>query len=153
MLLKALTRRIAKGSQKIPLRLALVVPFVLQIFGTVGLTGYISLRNGQIAVNDVAQQLQVEIGIRIQQTLRHYLEVPRIINKINVNAMKLEQLNLQDARSMTRQFWNQKFLFDSAKVSAIYLGTAEGEFFGIGLQDNKTWQTGRAGETNQKKIS
>ncbi|WP_449419709.1 adenylate/guanylate cyclase domain-containing protein [Phormidium nigroviride] len=152
MLLKALTRRIAKGSQKIPLRLVLVVPFVLQIFGTVGLTGYISLRNGQIAVNDVAQQLQVEIGVRIQQTLRHYLEVPRIINKINVNAMRLEQLNLQDARSMTRQFWNQKFLFDSAKVSAIYLGTAEGEFFGIGLQDNKTWQTGRAGKQTKRKF-
>ncbi|HLO46967.1 MAG TPA: adenylate/guanylate cyclase domain-containing protein [Kamptonema sp.] len=146
MLLKALTRRIFKGSKKMPLRLAMVVPFVLQIFGTVGLTGYVSLRNGQIAVNDVAHQLQIEIGNRIQKNLSDYLAAPRIINQINVNAVKLNQLDLQDARKMTRQFWNQRFLFDSAKVSAIYLGTAEGEFFGIGLQDNKTWQTGRAGK-------
>ena len=39
------------------LRLLLVVPFVVQIFSAVGITGYISLRNGQQSVNDLANQL------------------------------------------------------------------------------------------------
>ncbi|NEU81847.1 hypothetical protein [Nostoc sp. UIC 10630] len=39
---------------RLPLRSLLIVPFVLQIFAAVGLTGYISLRNGQKAVNDVS---------------------------------------------------------------------------------------------------
>ncbi|CBN54789.1 MULTISPECIES: adenylate/guanylate cyclase domain-containing protein [Kamptonema] len=152
MLLKALTRRIAKGSQKIPLRLVLVVPFVLQIFGTVGLTGYISLRNGQIAVNDVAQQLQVEIGVRIEQMLTHYLQLPIVINRINVNAMKLNQLNTKDTSSMTRHFWNQRLLFDSVKISAIYFGSNEGEFFGLGWQDNQSWQIGRSGKQTKSRF-
>ncbi|OCR00569.1 family 3 adenylate cyclase [Oscillatoriales cyanobacterium USR001] len=146
MLLKALTTQISKTVQRIPLRVALVVPFVLQIFGTVGLTGYLSLRNGQIAVSDVAQKVQVEIGIRIEQMLTHYLQIPLTINRINVNAIKLNQLNLKDAPSITRHFWNQRFLFDSAKISAIYFGSNEGEFFGLGWQDNQSWQIGRAGK-------
>lgn len=45
---------IVKIASKVPLRIVLIVPFVLQIFGTVGLVGYLSLRNGRKAVNDVA---------------------------------------------------------------------------------------------------
>lgn len=146
MLLKALTDWISKSSQKIPLRLALVVPFVLQIFGTVGLTGYLSLRNGQITVNDIAQKVQVEIGIQIKQMLTNYLQIPVTINRVNVNSIKLNHLNLKYTSSITRHFWNQRFLFDSAKISAIYFGSKEGEFFGLGWQENQSWQIGRAGK-------
>jgi hypothetical protein len=45
-----------KANKFIPLRLILVVPFVLQIFAAVGLVGFLSFRNGQKAVNDLANQ-------------------------------------------------------------------------------------------------
>jgi adenylate cyclase len=153
MPLKTLPLRISLRFQKVPLRLALVTPFLLQISAAVGLTGYLSFRNGEEAINDVAQQLRVEIGDRIHQTLSHYLEAPRTINRVNVNAIRLNQLNLQDTSSLTRQFWNQRFLFDSDKVSAIYWATATGEFFGLGFQDSKRWEIGRAGKSTGGKFS
>ena len=42
---------------QIPLGWILVVPFVLQIVAAVGLTGWLSFRNGQKAVNDVANPI------------------------------------------------------------------------------------------------
>jgi len=45
-----------KSSLKFRLQTALVVPFILQIVAAVGLVGYLSLRNGQQAVTDLANQ-------------------------------------------------------------------------------------------------
>lgn len=42
----------------VPLPLVLVVPFVLQIFAAVSITGYLSFRNGQKAVSDLATDLE-----------------------------------------------------------------------------------------------
>lgn len=152
MPLKTLPPSIVKGYHKIPLRLALIVPFVWQISAAVGLTGYLSFRNGEQAVNEVAQQLRVEIGDRIHQTLTHYLETPGTINRVNSNAIWLGQLNLQETGSLTRQFWKQRLLIDKEKVSAIYFGSATGEFFGLGFQDNKRWEIGRAGKSTGGKF-
>ncbi|QYO62189.1 hypothetical protein [Leptolyngbya sp. 7M] len=59
---------------KFPLRVTLVVPFVLQILAVVGLVGYLSFRNGQRAVNDLATQLRSEVTARIEAELKtwHY---------------------------------------------------------------------------------
>ena len=54
-----------KVNKTLPLQLVLVVPFVLQIFGAVGLVGYLSFKNGQKAINDVAIQLRQEMSDRI----------------------------------------------------------------------------------------
>ena len=53
MSLKSLTQWVYKLSGKVPLRTVLILPFVLQIFGAVGVTGYFSFRNGQKAVEDL----------------------------------------------------------------------------------------------------
>ena len=65
----------AKSSNGLPLRLLLVVPFLIQISAAVGLTGWLSIRNGQRAVNDVASQLRSEVSNRIDSDVRHRLEV------------------------------------------------------------------------------
>jgi len=150
---KPLLPWITQNSQKVPLRLALVVPFLLQISAAVGLTGYLSFRNGEKAINEVAQELRVEIGDNIYQTLRYYLEAPQTINRVNVNAIRLNQLNLQDTGSLTRQFWNQRFLLDSVNVSAMYFASVKGEFFGLGFQDSQRWEIGRAGKSTGGKFS
>lgn len=46
MLLKSHANRKFQWVRKLPLRLVLVVPFVLQIFAAVGLMGYLSLQEG-----------------------------------------------------------------------------------------------------------
>ena len=51
-----------KGQRYLPLNFVLVIPFLLEIFVAVGLTGFFSLRNGQRAVRELAGQVQQEIG-------------------------------------------------------------------------------------------
>ncbi len=66
MLFKLITHSIYQVSGKIPLHIILVVPFVFQIFGAVGIVGYLSFRNGQRAVNEVATQLLQEVNARVE---------------------------------------------------------------------------------------
>ena len=122
-----------KKSQKIPLRLMLVVPFVAQIFAAVGLTGYLSLRNGQKAVNDLASRLQNEVSDRIDLRLDNYLETARIIVENNRDALQLGLLDRNDTEQITHYFWKQVHNFDVGYVlfglkSGIHLGA--GHFFG-----------------------
>jgi len=114
---------------KLQLRLVLIVPFVLQIFAVVGLTGWLSLRNGQKAVEDIVTQLQREIGDRIEQHLNNYLQKPYIVNQNILDAVSLGYLDPEKPRSMERYFLQKIKLF--AEVSVIQVGNEKGEFYGI----------------------
>ncbi|HBL11046.1 MAG TPA: hypothetical protein DD379_06500 [Cyanobacteria bacterium UBA11162] len=133
MLLQTLTNRVSKGSKKVSLRLVLIVPLVLQIFAAVGLTGWLSLQNGQKAVNDLASQLQVEVSTRIVQHLDRYLAIPHQINQINSDAIELGLLNPANVESMEKYFWKQMQVFD---VGYISFGNKQGEFIGVERLDN-----------------
>jgi signal transduction histidine kinase/DNA-binding response OmpR family regulator len=126
---RRLINQIKKHSGQVPLRVYIVVPFVLQTFAIVGLTGWLSLRNGQKAVNDVATQLRSEIIVRIKQRLDTYLETPHLINQINADAMRRGKLRVENSQS-EQYLWQQIQFFPS--VSWIYVSTPQhGEFLGI----------------------
>ncbi len=95
----------AHPAKNLPLRLVLVVPFVLQIFATVGLTGYLSLRNGQQAVNDVSSQLRQQMSDRLNLQVLAYLEKPYIVGQTIVAAGQEGQLDLTDVSKLERTFW------------------------------------------------
>ena len=113
--------------QGISLRLLLVVPFVVQIFAAVGITGYISLRNGQQSVNDLANQLNSKTGRLVEQYLESYLGVPPKINQVNIDAIAAGLLDLKDFTKAGRYFWKQ---MQSYKVSAIGYALTNGDFIG-----------------------
>jgi hypothetical protein len=91
----------------------LVIPFVLQIFVAVGLTGYVSLRNGQRAVNEVASQLRQEISNRIRERLADHSEVPHLINQVNADAVRRGDLNTEDLASES-YLWRQMQYLNAA---------------------------------------
>ncbi|WP_293330412.1 ATP-binding protein [Microcoleus sp. CAWBG58] len=95
----------AHPAKTLPLRLVLVVPFVLQIFAAVGLTGYLSLRNGQQAVNDVSSQLRQEISDRLNLQVLAYLDKPYIVGQTIVAAGQEGRLDLTDVTKLERTFW------------------------------------------------
>ncbi|OCQ95314.1 hybrid sensor histidine kinase/response regulator [Oscillatoriales cyanobacterium USR001] len=140
MTLPFLDRTRSKKGRLFPLRLILVIPFVLQIFAAVGLTGWLSLRNGQQAVNDLAGQLYGEITARIEQHLNTYLEIPHLINQLNADAMIMGQLNPQDFPSMERYFWQQIQRFPS--VNYIYYWNNEGYLIGAERRSDGTLNIG-----------
>ena len=134
MPIRYLTDSILKMSRKIPIRIILVVPFALQTFAAVGLTGWLSLRNGRIAVNDVATQLRAEVTSRIQQHIYSYIETPHQINQLNLDAIRLGILNVQDEVSLRRYFSKQIKTFD--KISYIQFGSEAKDFIGVERLDN-----------------
>ena len=115
---------LARVTGKLTLQTVLIIPFVLQIGGIVGLVGYLSYRNNQKAVNEVASQLHQQISDRIQQYLQVYPATPHLINWINRDAVHLGQLNLADRSAIKRYLLYQLLQFNS--ISAIELSNQQG---------------------------
>ena len=126
------TRPRNKPLVKIPLRILLIVPFVVQIILATGLVGYISFRNGQRAVNNVAHQLRSELANRIEEHLRSFLATPHQINQINANAIRQGTPDASDPAALERYFWEQIQVFDS--VTSIYFGNTEGGLVDTGRE-------------------
>ncbi|MEG3880345.1 ATP-binding protein, partial [Microcoleus sp. herbarium7] len=134
MLLKNISRSIAKFCGRVPLRITLTVPFILQTVTIVSLVGYLSFRNGQKAVQEIASNLQGEISDRIQEHLVNYLDKSHTIVKLNVAIAKLDKLNSEDLQTTERYFWNQIQILSSVKQ--IYLGSEDGQFIGVSIDES-----------------
>ncbi|MBW4663661.1 MAG: response regulator [Chroococcus sp. CMT-3BRIN-NPC107] len=129
MIFKPIVRTAAKSFNKIPLQTILVVPFVLQIFAAVGLTGYLSLRNGEKAVQDLSLRLRTDVTERVRQHLDVYLAIPHQINQINAGAIEQNLLDVKDLRGMGRYFHKQMQTFE--EFGYINFGSPQGDFIGI----------------------
>ncbi len=112
-------------SGKVRLRTVLIIPFLLQITVAVGLTGYLSYRNGQQAINNLVAQLQQEIANRIQERLDNYLVRPYFLNQINVEAIEMGLLDFNNPEDLERRFFKQIQLVKS--VQGIYFANTQGE--------------------------
>ena len=123
-----------KPSKTLPLRFVLVIPFVLQIFAAVGLTGYLSLRNGQNAVNDVAKQLRKEITLRVNQNLQAYLKTPEQVNQMNKEAINSGWLKAISLKDWQQHLLHQTQVFDS--IDSIGLANEQGEFITISRHED-----------------
>ncbi|MEG4013739.1 MULTISPECIES: hybrid sensor histidine kinase/response regulator [unclassified Microcoleus] len=121
--------------RKVSLRTCLVVPFVLQIFAVVGLTGYLSLRNGQTAVNELATKLQREVSNRVDQHLDSYAAATRYLTQINGEQIDLGLLNLQDADRLAQFFAKQVKTYN---VGYILYGSKTGDFIASGYYREST---------------
>ncbi len=124
-----MTIKIVRKSLKIPLRLVLVVPFVLQIFAAVGLTGWFSVRNGQKAIEELANKLMEKVAINVEQRVHAYADTPHTFLQINLAAIRAGTLNLKDYSEIQQNLWYQTQI--SPAVPYIYYGSEEGEFVGV----------------------
>ncbi|MBN3907013.1 MAG: response regulator [Nostoc sp. NMS1] len=144
------TLKLSKLTKNVQLRHILVVPFVLQISLAVGLTGWLSIHNGQRAVNEVAIQLRNEITARIQQYLKIYVETPHKINQLNANAIQLGEVNIQNLPVLEQHLWYQLKTFDT--VTAVYVGSEYGEHVAVQRADNGQFQVKLSGKSTGNEI-
>ncbi|MEG3877339.1 ATP-binding protein [Microcoleus sp. herbarium7] len=135
MLLRLKKSAIGKSFSHVSLRTVLIVPFVLQLFAAVGLTGYLSLRNGQKAVSDLAGRLQNEVSLRVDQHLKSYLDTARNLAQINADTIDLGLVNPDSQEQLALFFWKQMQLYN---VGYISLATKTGEFTGSGYFTENT---------------
>ncbi|MBD1915843.1 MULTISPECIES: EAL domain-containing protein [Cyanophyceae] len=96
---------------RLPLRLLIVVPFVLQVSVAVGLTGWLSLRHGQRAVNEVASQLRSTVSHHIQHEMETLLAASHLVNQLNYDAIALGQVDPTDSEALFRHFMEQANTF------------------------------------------
>lgn len=114
------------------------MPFLAQIFLAVGLTGWLSWRNSQRAIADLAQQLQTDVDQRIQQHLRSYLDRPHTTNQQTLNAIRLGLIH-PDRPQELRRFFLQT-LQTLPEVNTLQVGRPNGTYVGVGR-----WNDGNYG--------
>lgn len=118
-----------------PLQIVLVVPFVLQIFGAVGLVGYLSFKNGQRAVNELAEQLMDRTSDVVDEHLKSYLAIPQTLNQINADAIRRGILKVGDRQTVGKYFWDQ---IQAYNLTYIGIGLSTGGGIAAARYDGKT---------------
>ncbi len=110
----------------IPLRLCLIVPFVIQTIGTVGLVGYLSFRNGESAVQQMASELRQATTQRVEQHLEGFLQASVSTVETNAIAATLGQLQMEDWDRSRRYFLKQLQVLPN--IDGLYIGNEQGQF-------------------------
>ncbi|PSN15401.1 PAS domain S-box protein [filamentous cyanobacterium CCT1] len=127
----------------IPLRLLIVVPFVLQVSVAVGLTGWLSMRQGQRAVNQVAGQLRDAVSHHIDYELEAFLATSHLINQLNYDAIALGQVDPTNQDELLRHFLQQSQQF--GHIDSVFWGQTNGEFVGYAVLGQQSHQSMRGG--------
>ena len=109
-----------------------IAPFVLLISLSVGIVGFLSLRNGQKAVDDLANQLIERTNQLVVQHLESYLAAPKKLVKLDVAALESGTLNWQDFSGIGDFFWQQVQIYG---ISWINYGLKSGEYIGAGYDE------------------
>ncbi|MEG5032032.1 adenylate/guanylate cyclase domain-containing protein [Microcoleus sp. AT3-D2] len=112
----------------------LIVPFVVQTVGAVAVVGYLSYRNGQKAVNDVATQLRNDISDRIKENLTYLVAIPFQSFENYDAALSQNRIYLNNGRDVEKFLWRQLPAFPLVAAAAFV--TPNQEFFAGERQDD-----------------
>jgi len=104
---------------KLSLRTMLIVPFVVQIFAVVGIVGWLSFRNGQQAVNDLAMQLRHETIAHIETKVQHLLNIPHHINRNYENLVNNKALSIHELVPWENYLWQQLQQYDAIHFTSL----------------------------------
>lgn len=115
-----------------PLRTLLIVPFLTLTVLIVGLVGYLSFRNSEQAVNEVADQLRAETIARIESYVDTFLGTPPRINDLNADTIRERLPAADDPTVLEQHLWEQIHHFDT--VSSIYFGNPAGGLVDAGRE-------------------
>ncbi|MBE9029279.1 diguanylate cyclase [filamentous cyanobacterium LEGE 11480] len=126
---------VRSGAFRWPLQLLLMVPIALPVLGAVGVIGFLAWRSGQMAIQDLADQLMVQVSERTQQRLFDYTSRPpkvaaQVAQDIEAGRVKLEPRNL---KSLDAYFLSKSRAVP--ELSFVYAGTSQGYLIGAGFLD------------------
>ncbi|NJO70639.1 MAG: hypothetical protein HC825_00830, partial [Oscillatoriales cyanobacterium RM1_1_9] len=134
----------------ISIRTLLTLPFILQMVGIVGLTGYLSWQNGQKAVRSLVIELQDEVSDRIEQKLASFLSTPELITELNQKAVSSGELDLKNITALQQRGWQQISTFTT--ISLVQFGTEIGNFVAVERRSENTFATAIKDNTTAGKI-
>ncbi len=100
-------RYVLQKSGQLPLNVVLTALFVFQTVAAVGLTGWLSLRNGRRNVDRLAIELSDQVVARIQNQVLNYLDWPYRLNQVFEGAIASQTLNPNNPQALQTFFWHQ----------------------------------------------
>jgi PAS domain S-box-containing protein len=112
--------------RSIPLQGLMLLAFVVQIFGVVGLVAYLSYRSGQESVNKLGSRLNKEISTRVTEKATTYLQSLDQVNKNNISALRRGLWSFDDFSSQERQAWEQMQLYSLSPITIVGFGNTLG---------------------------
>lgn len=118
----------------VPLRIAIVVPFLMQITAVVGIIGWLSFRTGQQSVNILTNNLSSQISDNIAQQVQNNLYPPQLIEQVTTSAINTGNLDIKDFSKVERFFWNQ--VKQQRPGTTFQFGNELGEFIGVRKEEN-----------------
>ena len=110
--------------RKTTLATVISVPFVILIISSVTLVGYFSYRSGLEVSYEAAAEVRRMTYSRVLEHLTSFLSAPRKINQANAGSIRLQDLNIENPRSLQNHFWQQLQVF--RKVSYIHFSNTMG---------------------------
>lgn len=94
-----------RSPKNLPLRWALVVPFVVQLVSAIGVFGYLSFRNERNTIESLAYELMGKATETVQSQLDSYLKTPHLLNQTSRNL--IEQGALRSSKDFQAFFARQ----------------------------------------------
>ncbi|MEO1352585.1 MAG: diguanylate cyclase [Cyanobacteria bacterium J06635_15] len=115
-----------QGPKNLPLRWVLIVPFVIEIFLSVGLVGWLSFRHGQKSANTLANDLSHEVALSIEKHILDFADTHHLFLQINAAAIRTQNLRTENFDQLEQYFWEQVQLTET--VAALYFADRDGDF-------------------------
>ncbi len=126
-------------SLSIPLQWLILLAFVVQIFGAVGLVSYLSYRSGKESANKLANRLKAEISTRVTEKTTTYLQAIDQVNKNNISDLRRSLWSFDDFSSQEKQAWQQMQLNSLSPITIIGFGTPTGGHRAVELLNDGTF--------------
>ncbi len=98
-------------THKLPLRVLLVWPFVVQIFAVVGLVGWLSFKNSEKAINDLVNQLLEKAVEQVENRISNYINQPPLIVQLNYKSASQDLLELENFVGIKNHFFGLMQVF------------------------------------------
>lgn len=114
------------------LRNLLVIPFIIPIIAATGMVGWLSFRNGQEAIGELANQLNQEKAARIEEYILNYLNKSQNALWLTEAGIKSNNFQLNNFDKMQRYFW--EVVKKGGFEAYLSYGNEQGEFVGVEYQ-------------------
>ncbi|MEM7797482.1 MAG: HAMP domain-containing protein, partial [Cyanobacteria bacterium P01_C01_bin.118] len=114
---------------KLSLRSLIAIPLIGQIVVVTALTGWLTYRNNQAAIQELAYQILDEAGRHLDHQLTDYTKIPTLITQENLDTLKLQNLNSDELERWLPYLYRQIQRF--ADITYIYYGNTDGQYVEI----------------------
>jgi hypothetical protein len=123
---------------KLPIRQVLIFTFAFEIFIAVGIISFLSNKFSQIAINNIAEQWRGEVGNRIQNHVKNFLDNAQLMNQVNKNYLIQGEVAITDLSKIENFLYQQMQSFSSVPYTA--WGSETGDYAGIARTDKNQYQ-------------